>query len=224
MAGKSTFLRQNALLSILAQAGCYVPADHAEMSVVDHIFSRVGSADNLYQDQSTFMVEMLETAGILRGATERSLVVMDEVGRGTNPRDGEAVAWAVAEELRARGCRCLFATHFEGVAKMLTADANERGEGERNMVGFYCTDVLVQPAADKRAPEEENWVFVHKLRKGVNHESHALRVARLARMPRGGAGKGREGVEGEREIGGFCFFFSSTAFCDWELQFCRFCW
>jgi DNA mismatch repair ATPase MutS len=164
MAGKSTFLRQNALISILAQTGSYVPAEYAEIGIVDKIFSRVGSADNLYQDQSTFMVEMLETAEILKQATPRSFVIMDEVGRGTTPEDGIAVGFACLHHLyHVNRCRALFATHFHALADM-TADWDN--------LACYCTDVI----------EESNGTFayVHKLRKGVNRQSHALKVARLA--------------------------------------------
>lgn len=164
MAGKSTFLRQNALISILAQTGSFVPAEYVEIGLVDKIFSRVGSADNLYNDQSTFMVEMLETAEILNQATPRSFVIMDEVGRGTTPEDGIAVGFACLFHLyHVNQCRALFATHFHALADMT------RGFEK---LACYCTDVL----------EEENGSFsyVHRLRKGVNRSSHALKVARLA--------------------------------------------
>ncbi|KAK0733434.1 muts domain V-domain-containing protein [Lasiosphaeria miniovina] len=177
MAGKSTFLRQNALITVLAQIGCYVPADYAELSVVDAIFSRVGSADNLFQDQSTFMVEMLETAAILRQATPRSFVIMDEVGRGTTPEDGTAVAFAALHHLvHVNRCRVLFATHFHKIADLVT----ERGMrledgGTAGSVETYCTDV--------KEDEHSGFVYVHRLRKGVNRQSHALKVARLAGLP-----------------------------------------
>ncbi|TDZ73280.1 MutS protein-like protein 1 [Colletotrichum trifolii] len=170
MAGKSTFLRQNALITILAQVGCYVPADYAELGVVDAIFSRVGSADNLYRDQSTFMVEMMETAQILRNATPRSFVIMDEVGRGTTPEDGTAVAYACLHQLvTVNQCRTLFATHFHKVADLASA------EGLSGAVETYCTDV--------DEDDQGGFVYVHRLRKGVNRQSHALKVARLANMP-----------------------------------------
>ena len=177
MAGKSTFLRQNALITILAQIGCYVPADYAELGVVDAIFSRVGSADNLYQDQSTFMVEMLETAAILRQATPRSFVIMDEVGRGTTPNDGTAVAFAALHHLvTVNRCRGLFATHFHSIAD-LVANQKLRVEdgGPDGAVDMYCTDV--------EEDEQGGFIYVHKLRKGVNRQSHALKVARLAGLP-----------------------------------------
>ncbi|QDS68248.1 hypothetical protein FKW77_010612 [Venturia effusa] len=167
MGGKSTFLRQNALISILAQTGSFVPADYVEIGLVDKIFSRVGSADNLYNDQSTFMVEMLETAEILKQATPKSFVIMDEVGRGTTPEDGIAVGFAALWHLYHRnGCRALFATHFHALADMT------QGFEE---LGCYCTDVVEE--------RDGSFSYVHRLRKGVNRESHALKVARLAGMP-----------------------------------------
>ncbi|KAI0164779.1 muts domain V [Xylariaceae sp. FL1272] len=176
MAGKSTYLRQNALITILAQAGCYVPASHATLGIVDAVFSRVGSADNLYRDQSTFMVEMLETAAILRTATPRSLVIMDEIGRGTTPEDGEAVAFACLHHLATiNRCRALFATHFHGLADRVREQDLHVGASPTGPVEMYCTDV-----------EEDGkggFVYVHKLRKGVNRQSHALKVARLAGLP-----------------------------------------
>lgn len=167
MAGKSTFLRQTALITILAQTGCFVPADYAEIGLVDKIFSRVGSADNLYQDQSTFMVEMLETADILKEATPRSFVIMDEVGRGTTPEDGLAVGYACLHHLHnVNQCRSLFATHFHALADM-TRDFD--------YLSCYCTEVTEQ--------EGGSWMYDHKLRRGVNRSSHALKVAELAGMP-----------------------------------------
>jgi DNA mismatch repair ATPase MutS len=166
MAGKSTYLRQNALITILAQTGAFVPAEYAELGLVDKIFSRVGSADNLYQDQSTFMVEMLETAEILRQATPRSFVIMDEVGRGTTAQDGFAVGYACLRHLMdVNGCRALFATHFHGLA--------DRIEG----LGCFCTDV------EEGADGSGSWSYVHRLRRGVNRESHALKVAKMAGLP-----------------------------------------
>lgn len=167
MGGKSTFLRQNALLTILAQTGSYVPAVHAEIGLVDQIFSRIGAADDLFRDQSTFMVEMLETAAILKHATPRSFVIMDEVGRGTTPEDGTAVGFASLHHLyHVNKCRTLFATHFHALADM-TADWPK--------LACYCTDVL----------EDEGgaFTFVHRLKKGINRQSHALKVARLAGLP-----------------------------------------
>ncbi|KAM7219142.1 muts protein 1 [Rhypophila decipiens] len=183
MAGKSTFLRQNALITILSQIGCFVPADYAELGLVDAIFSRVGSADNLYNNQSTFMVEMLETATILRQATPRSFVIMDEIGRGTTPEDGTAVAFASLHHLvHVNKCRGLFATHFHAVADlaaeedMLVSEQQPAGKpGGARAVETYCTDV--------EEDGQGGFVYVHKLRKGVNRSSHALKVAGLAGLP-----------------------------------------
>ncbi|KAF2217737.1 hypothetical protein CERZMDRAFT_30822 [Cercospora zeae-maydis SCOH1-5] len=167
MAGKSTYLRQNALITILAQTGSFVPASYAAIGLVDKIFSRVGSADNLSQDQSTFMVEMLESAEILKQATPRSFVIMDEVGRGTTPEDGIAVGYACLHHLHhTNQSRALFATHFHALADM-TRDL----EG----VECYCTNVVEK--------EDGTWMYAHRLRKGVNRDSHALKVARLAGLP-----------------------------------------
>lgn len=167
MGGKSTYLRQNALITILAQTGCFVPAEYAEIGVVDKIFSRVGSADNLYEDQSTFMVEMMETSQILTQATERSFVIMDEVGRGTTPEASIAVGYACLDHLhRVNKSRTLFATHFHALVDMAAHFDN---------VAYYCTDIVEQG---------DSWAYMHKLKRGVNRESHALKVAKLAQMPR----------------------------------------
>jgi DNA mismatch repair ATPase MutS len=167
MAGKSTFLRQNALITLLAQIGSFVPADYAEIGLVDQIFSRIGAADDLFRDQSTFMVEMLETAAILKQATSRSFVVMDEVGRGTTPEDGTAVGFACLHHLYyVNKCRTLFATHFHALADM-TKDWKQRST--------YCTDIKETPSG--------SFSFAYRLRPGVNRQSHALKVARLAGLP-----------------------------------------
>lgn len=167
MAGKSTFLRQNALITILAQVGSFVPAEYAEIGIVDQIFSRIGAADDLFRDQSTFMVEMLETAAILKQATPRSFVIMDEVGRGTTPEDGTAVGFACLHHLyHVNKCRTLFATHFHALADMTR---------EFEKLGTYCTDI--------KETASGSFSFVHRLRRGVNRQSHALKVARLAGLP-----------------------------------------
>jgi DNA mismatch repair protein MutS len=118
MAGKSTYMRSVALIVILAQMGCYVPATYARIGIVDRIFTRVGAFDDLASGQSTFMVEMMELATILTHATDRSLVILDEIGRGTSTLDGYCIAKAVLEHLhgkRSKGPRCLFATHFHEI-------------------------------------------------------------------------------------------------------------
>lgn len=181
MAGKSTFLRQNAIISILAQTGSFVPAEYAEIGLVDRIFSRIGSADNLSQDQSTFMVEMLETAEILRNATSRSFVIMDEVGRGTTPQDGVAVGFACLYHLyHVNQSRTLFATHFHDLADMTA-------EWER--LARYCNDVVED--------EQGKFAYVHRLKRGVNRQSHALKVARLAGLPEGAIAVAAAVLEGK---------------------------
>ncbi|EPX70604.1 MutS protein 1 [Schizosaccharomyces octosporus yFS286] len=169
MAGKSTFLRQNAVISILAQMGSFVPASYAEIGIVDQIFSRIGSADNLYHQQSTFMVEMMETAFILKNATKRSFVIMDEVGRGTTARDGLAIAYGCLKYLcDVNKARTLFATH-----------AHELAEKFRSYKNFkcYCTDIIVDEKTN-------TFTFDYKIREGVNMRSHGLRIAEVAGLPR----------------------------------------
>ncbi|KAL4069487.1 muts domain V-domain-containing protein [Scleroderma citrinum] len=177
MAGKSTFLRQTALIAILAQTGSFVPAENAVIGVVDRLFSRVGAKDDLFRDRSTFMVEMLETAEILRRATPRSLVIMDEVGRGTTVRDGLAIAFATVHYLVVHSrCRALFATHFHELADLLAySKDNHHGDGIFSGVGFFCTDV------DETV--DDYFTYSHRLRPGVNRDSHGLKVAQLAGMP-----------------------------------------
>ena len=142
MAGKSTLLRQTALITVLAQVGSFVPAESATIGIVDKLYSRVGAKDDLFRDRSTFMVEMLETAEILRRATPNSLVIMDEVGRGTTMKDGLAIAFATVHHLYAHNrCRALFATHFHELTDMLGYSPEHRGEGFFENIGFFCTDV-----------------------------------------------------------------------------------
>ncbi|KZP32367.1 hypothetical protein FIBSPDRAFT_812686 [Athelia psychrophila] len=176
MAGKSTFLRQIALVTILAQTGSFVPADHAVLGMVDKLFSRVGAKDDLFRDRSTFMVEMLETAEILRRATPKSLVIMDEVGRGTTVKDGLAIAFATVHHLvSVNRCRALFATHFHELADLLGYSDNGKGLGAFSDVAFFCTDV--------DETEDGHFAYSHRMRPGVNRDSHGLKVAQLAGMP-----------------------------------------
>ena len=166
MAGKSTFLRQNALLAILAQAGSFVPAASAHIGIVDRLFSRVGAADNLAQGRSTFMVEMVETAAILTTATARSLVILDEVGRGTSTYDGLAIAWAVLEAVHDTvRARCLFATHYHELTT-LTARL----------------DALALVTVKVREWNGE-LVFLHEVGSGAADRSYGLAVAKLAGLP-----------------------------------------
>ncbi|KAJ8494922.1 hypothetical protein ONZ51_g2034 [Trametes cubensis] len=177
MAGKSTLLRQTALIAILAQTGSFVPADYAEVGIVDRVFSRIGAKDDLFRDRSTFMVEMLEAGDILRRATPNSLVIMDEVGRGTTVEDGLAIAFATAHHLLAvNGCRAMFATHFHELADMLGYDPmTHKGQGPFSDIAFYCTDV--------DEIEDGYFTYSHRLRPGVNRDSHGIKVAQLAGMP-----------------------------------------
>lgn len=166
MGGKSTFLRQNALIVLLAQAGCFVPAESARIGLVDRLFSRVGAADNLARGRSTFMVEMVETAAILAQATERSFVILDEVGRGTSTYDGLALAWAVAEAVHSQiRCRCLFATHYHELARLAET----------------CEALSLHHV---RAREwQGDLVLLHELATGPADRSYGLAVARLAGVP-----------------------------------------
>ncbi|MFK3891587.1 DNA mismatch repair protein MutS [Sphingomonas sp. NPDC079357] len=166
MGGKSTFLRQNALIAVLAQAGAYVPAASARLGLVDRLFSRVGASDNLARGRSTFMVEMVETAAILAQATERSFVILDEVGRGTSTYDGLAIAWAVVEAIHEDNrCRCLFATHYHELTRL----------AER------CDALSLHHVRAREWKGE--LVLLHELADGPADRSYGLAVARLAGMP-----------------------------------------
>jgi DNA mismatch repair protein MutS len=166
MAGKSTFLRQNALIVVLAQAGSFVPARHAHIGVVDRLFSRVGAADDLARGRSTFMVEMVETAAILNQATQRSLVILDEIGRGTATFDGLSIAWASAEHLHDKNrARALFATHFHELTQLV-------GKLPR-LVNLTM-----------RVTEWRNEVvFLHEVVHGAADRSYGIQVAKLAGLP-----------------------------------------
>jgi DNA mismatch repair protein MutS len=166
MGGKSTFLRQNALIVLLAQAGSYVPAAKAQLGLVDRLFSRVGASDNLARGRSTFMVEMVETAAILAQATERSFVILDEVGRGTSTYDGLAIAWAVVEGIHETNkCRCLFATHYHELTRL--------------------TDSLDALSLHHvRAKEYKgDLVLMHEVTGGPADRSYGIAVAKLAGLP-----------------------------------------
>jgi DNA mismatch repair protein MutS len=166
MGGKSTFLRQNALIVLLAQAGSYVPATSARLGLVDRLFSRVGASDNLARGRSTFMVEMVETAAILAQATERSFVILDEVGRGTSTYDGLAIAWAVVEGIHeANRCRCLFATHYHELTRL--ADSLDALSLHHVRAKEYKGDL----------------VLLHELADGPADRSYGIAVAKLAGLP-----------------------------------------
>ena len=164
MAGKSTYLRQNALIALLAQTGSFVPADSAKLGIVDRIFCRVGASDNLAKGESTFLVEMTETANILHAATNRSLVIMDEVGRGTSTEDGLAIAKAVSEYLLDTvKCKTFFATHYHELSRL-----------KHTSLKFLCMDVLEQNG---------RVVFLRKIKEGVTENSYGIHVAKLAGIP-----------------------------------------
>jgi DNA mismatch repair protein MutS len=166
MAGKSTFLRQNALIAILAQAGSFVPADEAHIGVVDRLFSRVGAADDLARGRSTFMVEMVETATILNQATVRSLVILDEIGRGTATFDGLSIAWATLEHLHeVNRCRALFATHFHELTSLTS-----------RLAAMECHTMKVKEW-------EGEVVFLHEVVAGAADQSYGVHVAKLAGLP-----------------------------------------
>ena len=168
MAGKSTYMRQSALIVLMAQIGCFVPAASANIGICDRIFTRVGASDDLSSGQSTFMVEMNEVANILRNATSDSLLILDEIGRGTSTFDGLAIAWAVIEHISNRkllGAKTLFATHYHELTEL---------EGKIENVNNYCIAVKEQG---------EDIVFLRKIIKGGADKSYGIQVARLAGVP-----------------------------------------
>jgi DNA mismatch repair protein MutS len=168
MGGKSTILRQAALISILAQMGSFVPADRARLPLLDRIWTRVGASDDLSRGRSTFMVEMTETAAILHNASPRSLVLLDEIGRGTATFDGLSIAWSVAEYLHdspLHAAKTLFATHYHELTELA-----ERLPGAQN---YQIT----------AAEREGEVVFLHKLERGRASKSYGIEVARLAGLP-----------------------------------------
>ena len=168
MAGKSTYMRQSALIVLMAQIGCFVPAKSANIGIVDRIFTRVGASDDLASGQSTFMVEMNEVANILRNATANSLLILDEIGRGTSTFDGLSIAWAVIEHISNRkilGAKTLFATHYHELTEL---------EGKMNNVNNYC--IAVKECGD-------DIVFLRKIVKGGADKSYGIQVAKLAGVP-----------------------------------------
>lgn len=167
MAGKSTFLRQNALIAILAQTGSFVPAEAAHIGVIDRLFSRVGAADDLARGQSTFMVEMVETAAILNQASERSLVILDEIGRGTATYDGLSIAWATIEHLHeVNRCRTLFATHY-----------HELTELAEPLSALFCATMKIREW-------KKEIIFLHEVAPGTADRSYGIHVARMAGLPK----------------------------------------
>ncbi|MEM7723997.1 MAG: DNA mismatch repair protein MutS, partial [Pseudomonadota bacterium] len=188
MAGKSTYLRQNALIAILAQMGSFVPARSAEIGIVSQVFSRVGAADDLARGRSTFMVEMVETATILNQADDRALVILDEIGRGTATYDGLSIAWATLEHLHdVNKCRALFATHYHEMTGL--AGRLDGLENATVAVKEWQGDVI----------------FLHEVRPGAADRSYGVQVAKLAGLPEAVISRAQivlESLEkGEREGG-----------------------
>jgi DNA mismatch repair protein MutS len=182
MGGKSTYLRQAALFSVLAQMGSFVPAAAARLPIVDRVFTRIGASDNLARGRSTFMVEMTETAVILNAATSRSLIVLDEIGRGTATFDGLAIAWAVVEFLQQRTkAKTLFATHYHELTEL--ADL---------LTGVKNYHVSVKESG-------RNIVFLRKVEPGSADKSYGIEVARLAGLPPGVLDRAREILKGHEE-------------------------
>jgi len=180
MAGKSTVLRQVALTVLMAQMGSFVPAARATIGVVDRIFTRIGASDDLTKGQSTFMVEMNETANILRHATPRSLVILDEIGRGTSTYDGLSIAWAVAEALHDRdgkGVRTLFATHYHELTELVSAKPRVKN-----------FNIAVKEWKDQI-------IFLRKLIPGGTSRSYGIQVARIAGLPHPVISRAREILE-----------------------------
>ena len=183
MAGKSTYIRQVALIAILAHAGSFVPAKAASIGITDRVYARIGADDALHLGRSTFMVEMIETANILNTATERSLVILDEIGRGTSTLDGLSLAWAIAEDLArlatdSRGPRTLFATHYHE----LTDLADLHPDRIANL------HVAVREWG-------ESIVFLHRILPGRTNSSYGIHVAKLAGMPSGVSARAGELLE-----------------------------
>ena len=180
MAGKSTYMRQTALIVLMAQIGSFVPADSANIGVVERIFTRVGASDDLASGQSTFMVEMTEVANILRNATSRSLLILDEIGRGTSTFDGLSIAWAVIEHIsntKLCGAKTLFATHYHELTEL---------EGKLSGVNNYC--IAVKEKGD-------DIVFLRKIVKGGADKSYGIQVAKLAGVPDSVIQRAKELVE-----------------------------
>ncbi len=185
MAGKSSFLRQNGLIVLLAQVGSFVPADAAEIGLVDRIFTRVGASDNLVSGESTFLVEMNEASSIINNATEKSLILLDEIGRGTSTYDGLSIAWAICEHIHTLlGARTLFATHYHELAEL-----EERFDGIRN----YNATVVETP---------DTVVFLRKIIRGASDNSYGIEVAKMAGMPPGIISRAKEILAGmeRREV------------------------
>ncbi len=180
MAGKSTYLRQNALITLMAQAGSYIPAENSHIGAVDGIFVRIGASDNLSKGMSTFMTEMVEVACILNHATEHSLIVVDEVGRGTSTAEGEAIATAIMEDISKKRIRSLFATHYHELVKIADLDKN-----------IFCMTMSIKDINDKL-------IFLHKVVEGSASKSYALAVCQMAGIPQHVINRSKEILENNK--------------------------
>ena len=168
MAGKSTYLRQIGLIVIMAQFGSFVPADMAEIGIVDKLFTRVGASDNLFEGESTFLVEMHETANIINNSTKSSLILLDEIGRGTSTYDGLSIAWAVTDFIHNRlKAKTIFATHYHELVEFVDSLDNAKN-----------LNVLVEESSDK-----SEIVFLRKIVKGGTDKSYGIYVAKMAGIP-----------------------------------------
>jgi DNA mismatch repair protein MutS len=177
MAGKSTYMRQTALIALMAHMGSFVPAEAADIPLLDNVFTRIGAQDDLAGGQSTFMVEMTELADILRNATPKSLVILDEIGRGTSTLDGLSIAWATVEYLadqQKSGALTLFATHYHELSRM-----------EGALPGVVNLSVLTKELGDEV-------VFLHQIRRGGADKSFGVYVARMAGVPKGVVARARQ--------------------------------
>ncbi|MBQ9948305.1 MAG: DNA mismatch repair protein MutS [Oscillospiraceae bacterium] len=185
MSGKSTFMRQTAIIVLMAQIGCFVPARYARIGVVDKIFTRVGASDDLTSGQSTFMVEMNEVADILKNATKNSLVILDEIGRGTSTFDGISIAKAVAEYISGKniGCKTLFATHYHELIAM-----------EKEYSGIRNFSVAVSKRGD-------DIKFLHKIVEGGTDDSYGIEVAKLAGLPQKVINRAKQELKGLEVLG-----------------------
>ncbi|MBL8875554.1 MAG: DNA mismatch repair protein MutS [Phycisphaerae bacterium] len=194
MAGKSTFIRQVALITLLAHAGSFVPAARATIGLCDRIFTRIGADDALHAGQSTFMVEMTETANILHHATPKSLVILDEIGRGTSTLDGLSLAWAITEYLAGKGCRTLFATHYHELTDLADRDDLGLTGRIRNLhvaVREWPLDGN-EPSSASAPAGETQIIFLHRILSGKTDQSYGIHVARLAGLPQSVVGRARE--------------------------------
>lgn len=180
MAGKSTYIRQNALLVVLAQAGSFIPANDATIGITKRIFTRVGADDALHRGQSTFMVEMIETANILNHADASSLVILDEIGRGTSTLDGLSLAWAICEWLAETAPRTLFATHYHEITEL-----EERLENKVKNLNVAVREWTTEDGQQEIA-------FLHSIRPGRADQSYGVHVAQLAGVPKAITNRARE--------------------------------